>query len=75
MFYHLFSRDSRKYSDVSSGLWILLLEAGVALALLAFIVWWTLPGKPKSGDGGPEQSCRNDGASDAPSAKRGAPRA
>ncbi len=34
---------------VSSGLWIILLEAGVALGLLAFIVWWTLPKKPKDG--------------------------
>jgi plastocyanin domain-containing protein len=32
---------------VSSGLWIILLEAGLALGLLAFIVWWTLPKKPK----------------------------
>ena len=48
MLYHpLFPR---KYSDVSSGLWIFLLEAGVALAILAFIVWWTLPRKPKSGE-------------------------
>ena len=34
---------------VSSGLWIILLEAGVALGLLAFIVWWTLPKKPNDG--------------------------
>jgi hypothetical protein len=27
------------------GLLLLLLEAGVALALLAFIVWWTWPRK------------------------------
>jgi hypothetical protein len=32
---------------VSSGLWIFLLEAGLALALLLLIVWWTLPGKQK----------------------------
>jgi hypothetical protein len=25
------------------GFWLLLLEAGVALALLVFIVWWTWP--------------------------------
>ena len=25
------------------GFWLLLLEAGVALALLLFIVWWTWP--------------------------------
>jgi hypothetical protein len=28
---------------MDSGLWIIVLEAGVALALLAFIVWWTVP--------------------------------
>ena len=27
------------------GFWMLLLEAGVALALLLFIVWWTWPRK------------------------------
>jgi hypothetical protein len=30
---------------MESGLWIIVLEAGVALALLVFIVWWTLPKK------------------------------
>jgi hypothetical protein len=30
---------------VESGLWIILLEAAVALALLVFIVWWTFPKK------------------------------
>jgi len=30
---------------VSSGLWIIVLEAGLALALVAFLVWWTLPRK------------------------------
>ena len=32
----------------------LLLEAGVALALLVFIVWWTMPRpkKPRNGDSG-----------------------
>jgi hypothetical protein len=39
---------------VSSGLWIILLEAGVALALLLLIVWWTLPKKPKDRDGDPK---------------------
>lgn len=28
-------------------MWIFVLEAGVALALLIFIVWWTLPSKDK----------------------------
>jgi hypothetical protein len=32
-------------SRMDSGLWIIVLEAGVALALLAFIVWWTVPKK------------------------------
>jgi hypothetical protein len=32
-------------SHLESGLWIIVLEAGVALALLGFIVWWTLPKK------------------------------
>jgi hypothetical protein len=32
---------------MQSGLWIILLEAGLALGLLLFIVWWTLPKKPK----------------------------
>ncbi len=32
------------------GLFLLLLEAAVALALLIFIVWWTWPrGKPPDG--------------------------
>jgi len=30
---------------VESGLWIILLEAAVALGLLVFIVWWTWPRK------------------------------
>lgn len=32
---------------MESGLWILIIEAAVALVLLAFIVWWTLPKKRK----------------------------
>jgi len=28
-----------------SGLWIFVLESALALALLVFIVWWTLPRK------------------------------
>jgi len=45
---------------VRSGLWIILLEAGLALAILVFIVWWTLPEKPKSGDGDPKRSREGD---------------
>jgi len=32
-------------------LWIILLEAGLALALVAFLVWWTLPRRRESGVG------------------------
>lgn len=40
----------RSLAHVSSGLWIILLEAGSALALLLAIVWWTLPRKPKNSE-------------------------
>lgn len=29
-------------------MWLLMLEAGIALFLLIFIVWWTLPTDKKS---------------------------
>ena len=35
---------------MDSGLWILSLQAAVALALLVFIVWWTLPKRNKRDD-------------------------
>jgi hypothetical protein len=45
------------------GFLLLLLEAGVALALLIFIVWWTLPRrdsrKGRDGDGGGEPPASN----------------
>jgi hypothetical protein len=31
-------------------LWIILLEAGLALALVGFLVWWTLPRRPGNKD-------------------------
>jgi len=31
-------------------LWIILLEAGLTLALVAFLVWWTLPRKRENED-------------------------
>mgnify|MGYP003432217014 CR=1 FL=1 len=39
-------------------MWLLILEAGVALFLLVFIVWWTMfqgrkPGRDESGDDQP----------------------
>ncbi len=36
---------------IESGLWIILLEAAVALGLLVFIVWWTMPKKNKDAPG------------------------
>jgi hypothetical protein len=32
---------------MSSGLWIIVLEAAVALALFLGLVWWTLPKRPR----------------------------
>ncbi len=53
---------------IESGLWIILLESVLALALLVFIVWWTMPRSKKSarpqptdagaGDSGRDQSRR-----------------
>jgi hypothetical protein len=37
---------------MSSGLWIIVLEAGLALALVLALVWWTLPKKPRRGPEG-----------------------
>jgi hypothetical protein len=37
-------------------LWIIVLEAGLALALVAFLVWWTLPRRRGSEDHEPEDS-------------------
>jgi len=34
------------------GIFLLLLEAGVALALLIFIVWWTWPRRKRRDDEG-----------------------
>lgn len=43
------------------GLFLLLLEAAVALALLLFIVWWTWPrGKPRDGDKTPHRQGRKE---------------
>lgn len=47
-------------------MWLLMLEAGVALFLLVFIVWWTLPSskKPEHASSKSKTSERDD-ASDA----------
>jgi hypothetical protein len=42
------------------GFLLLLLEAGVALALLVFIVWWTWPRRtPRDGRDGESDRTRN----------------
>lgn len=40
-------RRSDNLPVIESGLWIILLEAAIALGLLGFIVWWTVPKKRK----------------------------
>jgi hypothetical protein len=32
----------RRVYDMGTGMWLLMIEAGVALFLLVFIVWWTM---------------------------------
>lgn len=34
-------------------MWLLMLEAGVALFLLVFIVWWTMPSGKKTDQANP----------------------
>ncbi|HYQ94585.1 MAG TPA: hypothetical protein VEP70_07140 [Burkholderiales bacterium] len=41
---------------MSSGLWIIVLEAALALGLVAFLVWWTLPRRRESEDREPKNS-------------------
>jgi hypothetical protein len=48
--YHRLPKLREGVAKVSSGLWIILLEAGLALALVAFLVWWTLPRRPENED-------------------------
>jgi hypothetical protein len=49
MVYHRL-KDLRGHDGVSSGLWIIVLEAACALALLLALVWWTLPRKPSEAE-------------------------
>jgi len=37
-------------------LWIIVLEAALALALVAFLVWWTLPRRREGEDRDPKDS-------------------
>jgi hypothetical protein len=37
---------------MGDGIWILFLEAGLALGLFVFIVWWTLPRRSAAGVAG-----------------------
>ena len=36
-------------------MWLLMLEAGVALFLLVFIVWWTMPSNKNKGQENPSK--------------------
>jgi hypothetical protein len=41
-------------------MWLLMVEAGVALFLLIFIVWWTMYLPPKRRDDGDEPDAKNE---------------
>jgi hypothetical protein len=41
---------SRGKISMDDGLWIILLESLLALAMLIFIVWWTMPRKKREPD-------------------------
>jgi len=51
------------HGEVNSGLWIIPLEAGLALSILVFAVWRTLPKKPKGSEGGGPTPGDEDGTS------------
>ena len=42
------------YQDINKtvykNMWVLVVEAGLALALFIFIIWWTVPKKKKDKD-------------------------
>ncbi|MES2760343.1 MAG: hypothetical protein V4693_23470 [Pseudomonadota bacterium] len=40
----------RRVANIRMGMWILMVEAAVALFLLVFIVWWTMYSGPKATD-------------------------
>ena len=40
----------RQVANIRIGMWILMVEAAVALFLLVFIVWWTMYSGPKPTD-------------------------
>lgn len=50
MIVRIFAAKSENGRAMESGLWILILQAAAALALLVFIVWWTLPKRDKRDD-------------------------
>ena len=53
------SRSIPVLNDLSD-MWLIFLEAGVALGLLLFIVWWTLPKKPKNPQGHDDKDTGHD---------------
>jgi len=48
------SADGAGLSENGRRMWILLLEAGVAVGLLLFIVWWTWPRTDNGDDSEPK---------------------
>ena len=46
--------DAASWTEYRQGMWIFLLEAGVALGLLLFIVWWTWPRSDNKDDNKPK---------------------
>jgi hypothetical protein len=44
------SKLRRRVANIRMGMWILMVEAAVALFLLVFIVWWTMYSGPKATD-------------------------
>ena len=43
------SRIAATRTEAGRAMWVVILEMAVALALLALIVWWTWPKKPRDG--------------------------
>lgn len=40
----------RRVDNIRNDMWLLMIEAGIALFLLLFIVWWTMYSGPKHTD-------------------------
>ena len=56
------SKLGRKTDMKDIDMWLLMLEAGIALFLLVFIVWWTMPSKKKQDQARSGKTLPNDDA-------------